>query len=144
MSFSRLTAARLEDFSESPEQETGKHHSDGQGENPGHHQVANGCPLQAGMIGGHGTGDTLRQHVSGTDGQTEGVRGANGSHGSDFRGGALRVSEMILAVFFADRDDDALPADHGAQSERNGDRHFDPQRDEASGAELYETGVITR
>ena len=37
---------------------------------------------------------------------------------------------MGLADLFADGDDDALPPDHGAEAERDGDGDLDPGRDE--------------
>lgn len=57
---SRLSATApcaSENLAEGPEEEAGKHHGDGQGKHPGHEQVAESAPLQAGAIGGHGTGD---------------------------------------------------------------------------------------
>ena len=36
-------------------------------------------------------------------------------------GGALAIGQVRLADLFADRDDDALPADHGAEAERDRD-----------------------
>src|SRR5262245_22395405 len=41
---------------------------------------------------------------------------------------------MVLADFFADGDDDALPTDHGAEAESERDGDFDPQRNKASRA----------
>lgn len=40
--------------------------------------------------------------------------------------GALCVGEMAFAYFFADCDDDAFPADHGADAECESDRDEDP------------------
>jgi hypothetical protein len=50
----------LEDVAEGPEEEAGEHHGDGEGQDPGHQQVAHGGPLQAGVIRQHGAGDTGR------------------------------------------------------------------------------------
>ena len=47
--------------------------------------------------------------------------------------GALRVGQVFLADFFADGDDDALPADHGAHAERQGNRHLHPGGNELGG-----------
>ena len=41
---------------------------------------------------------------------------------------------MGLADLLADRDDDALPTDHGAKPEGEGDRRLDPDRDEVGDA----------
>jgi len=70
--------------------------------------------------------------VRGADREAESVGSADSGHGGDFGGGTLCVSDMVLADFFADGDDDALPADHGAEAESDGD--FYPQRNEARGA----------
>ena len=40
---------------------------------------------------------------------------------------------MILADFFSDGDHDALPTDHGAHAERQGDRNLYPRGDELGG-----------
>ena len=47
--------------------------------------------------------------------------------GDQFGGRALRVGQVRLADLLADGDDDALPADHGAQPERDRDRDLDPE-----------------
>ena len=39
---------------------------------------------------------------------------------------APALGEMVLADFFADGDDNALPADHGAEAESERDSDFDP------------------
>src|SRR5262249_31353794 len=52
------------------------------------------------------------------------------SGGDHFGAGALAIGHVNLADFFPDRDDDALPSDHGAQSERDRDRDLDPQGNE--------------
>ena len=97
-------------------------------------QVAHGGPLQAGVIRHHGAGDARRQNVSRTDGQTEPIGCADGGHRGDFRGGALSVGEVVFADFFADGDDDALPADHGAEAECESGGDLHPKRNEAGGA----------
>lgn len=53
---------------------------------------------------------------------------SDGQHGDDFSGRALGVRQVLFADFFADRDDDPLPADHGSQSERERDGEFHPYR----------------
>src|SRR5262245_42964567 len=40
---------------------------------------------------------------------------------------------MVLADFFADRHDNALPADHGAEAKSKSDGNLHPQRNEAGG-----------
>jgi hypothetical protein len=37
---------------------------------------------------------------------------------------------MALADFLADRNDDALPSDHGSETERDRERDFDPGPDD--------------
>ena len=51
-------------------------------------------------------------------------------HGDELGCGALAIGQMRLADLLADGDDDALPADHGAEAERDRDRDLDPGRDE--------------
>jgi hypothetical protein len=48
------------ELAEGPEQEAGKSHGYRQRQDPGHHQVANRGPLQAGVICRHGAGDARR------------------------------------------------------------------------------------
>ena len=62
--------------------------------------------------------------------QAEHVGRADREHGDDLGRGALRIGQMGLADLFADRHHDALPADHGAEAERDGDRDLHPERDE--------------
>jgi hypothetical protein len=50
---------------------------------------------------------------------------ADGQHCRDFGSSSLRIGEVILSNFFADRDHDALPADHRAHTECESDRDFD-------------------
>ena len=65
--------------------------------------------------------------------QAEYVGGADRGGGNQFGRRALRVGQMRLADLLADGDDDALPADHGAQPERDRHRDLDPERDELGG-----------
>src|SRR5580704_2337815 len=85
------------------------------------------------MVGGHGAGDAGGKHVGGADGEAESVGGADGGHGGDFGYCSLRVSEMALADFFSNGYDDALPSNHGAESESHGDGNLDPEGNEAGG-----------
>ena len=64
-------------------------------------------------------------------GKAEPVGRADGDHRGDLRRRALRVGQVVLADLLADRDDDALPADHRAEAERDRDGDLDPARDEA-------------
>ncbi len=64
------------------------------------------------------------------DRQTVVVGDADGRRRHDLRGGTLAVGEMGLADLLTDGDDDALPADHGAEPERDRHRDLDPGRDE--------------
>ena len=89
--------------------------------------------LQTASIRSHRSGHSRTEDVGGTDGQAEIVRSKDCGHCNEFGAGTLGVGEMFLADFFADGDDDALPADHGAESECKGDRHFDPARNELGG-----------
>ena len=63
-------------------------------------------------------------------GRPKTVGGADRRHGDEFGRGALAVGQMRLADLLADGDDDALPADHGAEAERDRDRDLHPGRDE--------------
>ena len=85
------------------------------------------------MVGGHGAGDAGGEDVGGADGEAEAVGGADGGHGGDFGDCALGVGEVALADFFADGDDDALPADHGAEAQSHGYGDLYPERNEAGG-----------
>ena len=85
------------------------------------------------MIGGHSARDSGRKYVGGTDWECRVIGHSDGRHGGDFRGSALRVGQMVLADFFADGDHDALPADHGAETESDRDGDLDPERDEVRG-----------
>ena len=69
--------------------------------------------------------------MSGADGQAQAVCGADGGHGRNFSGGALRVGQVALADFFADGHDDTFPAHHGAESEGQCHGYLHPQGDEA-------------
>src|SRR3981189_2855445 len=55
---------------------------------------------------------------------------ARGGGGARVGRSALRVGEVGLADLLADGDHDALPADHGAEAERDRDRDLDPARNE--------------
>ena len=57
------------------------------------------------------------------------VGAEDGEGGSDFGGRALSVGEVLLADFLADGDDDAFPADHGAEAEGDGDGDLNPGGD---------------
>jgi len=48
----------LENVAEPPEEESGKHHGDRQGEHPGHGQASDGGPLNTGVVCGHGSGNS--------------------------------------------------------------------------------------
>src|SRR5271170_5021972 len=85
------------------------------------------------MVGGHGAGDAGGEHVSGADGETESVGGADCGHGGDFGDRSLSVGQMLFADLFPDRDHDALPADHGAEAESHGYGDLYPERYEAGG-----------
>jgi hypothetical protein len=52
------------------------------------------------------------------------------SGGDELGRDALPIGQVGLADLLADGDDDALPADQGAEPERNCDRELDPERDE--------------
>ena len=51
------------------------------------------------------------------------------AHRHDLGRRALAIGQMLLADLFADRDDDALPSDHGAKPKRERDRHLYPDRE---------------
>ena len=71
-----------------------------------------------------------RQDVRGADRHARRRRPGRWSrHRHQLGRGALGVGEVRLADLLADRHDDALPADHGAEAERQRDRELDPQRD---------------
>ena len=52
--------------------------------------------------------------------------------GDQLGGGALAIGQVGLADLLAHRDDDALPADHGAHAQRHRHRHLYPERNEAA------------
>ena len=81
-------------------------------------------------VGGHRAGHARREHVRGRDRQAVHIGRADGQHRHHLGRGALRVGQVRLADLLADRHHDALPADHRAQAERDGDRDLDPQRNE--------------
>ena len=70
------------------------------------------------------------KHVRRADRQAVHVGRADRRHGDDLGRGALRVGKMRLADALADRHDDALPADHGAETQGDRDRDLHPGRDE--------------
>src|SRR5215470_1506700 len=102
----------------------------GQRQHPRHQQVAHGCPLQPRAVGRHRSGYAGRQHVRGRNRKPVHVGGGDRSGGDHFGAGALAVGHVNLADFLADRDDDALPSDHRAESKRDRDRDLDPQGNE--------------
>src|SRR5262249_19255084 len=116
---------------ESPKEETGKQQGDGQSQKPSQKEVWGGRPMETGTIGHHRSSDAGRQHVCSTDRQAEPVRRSDGGHGGNFRCASLAIGQVILSDLFANRYDDALPANHGAQAEGQSDGDFYPQRDEA-------------
>ena len=61
------------------------------------------------------------------------VGGKDGGHGDQSGAGALGVGEVLLADFLANGDHDALPADHGAQTQRQGHGDLDPGGNELGG-----------
>jgi hypothetical protein len=69
---------------------------------------------------------TRGEHVRGADGEVILIGKDDRAGGDQFGTGALGVGEVLFADFFADGDDDALPSDHGAQAEREGDGKFYP------------------
>ena len=81
-------------------------------------------------VGRHGAGDARRQHVGGRDRQAVDVGGRDRRRRRDLGRRALRVGQVGLADLLADGDDDALPADHGAEPERDRDRDLHPDRNE--------------
>ena len=64
------------------------------------------------------------------DGKAEPIGKADGCHGDQFSRSSLTIGHVGLSDLLADRDDDALPTDHGAKSEGEGDRRLDPDGDE--------------
>ena len=54
-------------------------------------------------------------------------------HCHQFGASALGVGQVLLADLFAHRHHDALPAHHGAHSERKGHGHLDPRGNELGG-----------
>jgi hypothetical protein len=58
------SAGTLENVAESPEEETGKKHRHGKGQDPGQRQITHRPPLQTGVIRVHGSGDTRGKNMS--------------------------------------------------------------------------------
>src|SRR5580700_2346719 len=108
----------------------GEQGRNGQGEDPGEGDVADGRELEAAAVGHHGAGHAGGQDVGGGNRHVEIIRTENGEGSDDFSGGALSVGEVLLADFLADGDDDAFPANHGAEAESDGDGDLDPGGDE--------------
>ncbi len=61
------------------------------------------------------------------------VGGDDRRHRRDFGRRALAVGQVVLADLLAHRHHDPLPADHGAQAQRERDRDLHPGRDELGG-----------
>ena len=75
--------------------------------------------------------------MRGRDRQAVDVGRADRGHRDQLRRRALRVGQVALADLLADGDDDALPADHRAEPERDRDGDLHPGRDELGrGVEL--------
>ena len=90
-------------------------------------------------------GDAGRQNVRRRHRQAEAVRRADRRRRDDFRRRALAVGQVGLADLFADGDDDALPADHRAETERDRHADLDPERNELGRAiELLLEGADLR
>ena len=64
--------------------------------------------------------------MRGADGQSKLISGKYGRHRNQSGAGALRIGQVLLTDLLAYRDDNASPADHGAESKRQRDGHFDP------------------
>ena len=88
------------------------------------------CSTASRPVRQHGTGDPTRQNMGGRDRQAERISGADCRSGDKFRGSTLPVREMALADLFANRHHNALPADHGAETERDRNRHLHPDGNE--------------
>ena len=71
--------------------------------------------------------------MGGTDGQAKVVGGGNGGHCDQFRAGSLGIGQMLLADFFSDGHNDALPTDHRSHTQRQGHSHLDPDGDKFGG-----------
>src|SRR6202034_3533143 len=105
------------EVTEDDEDAGGEQGRDRQGKDPGEGDIADGGKLESAAVGHHGAGYTRREDVGRGDGQVVLVGGDDGDGSNDFSGCALRVGQVLLTDFLADRDDDALPAHHGAESE---------------------------
>jgi len=77
--------------------------------------------------------NTRGQNMGGRNRQTVHVGRGDGPGRNQLRSCTLTIGQMRLADFLADRNDDALPTDHRAESHCNGDRDLDPSRDEFRG-----------
>ncbi|MNE31782.1 hypothetical protein D3C80_1253650 [compost metagenome] len=89
--------------------------------------------MQAATVGDHGARHAGGQHLGGGHGQAVQVGGTDGEHGHGFGRRALGVGQVRLADLFADRDHDALPADHGAKAQGDGHGDLDPEWNEMGG-----------
>ena len=78
--------------------------------------------MQARPVGRHGSGHTRRQDMGGGNRQTIHVGGGYCARRDEFGGGSLTIGQMSLADLLANRDDDALPTDHRAKTQCDGDR----------------------
>jgi len=70
------------------------------------------------------------QHVRGTDRQAKVVCGEDRRHRDKFGRSSLRVGQVFFAYLLADCNHNALPADHGAHSQRQGHSNLYPSRNE--------------
>ena len=61
--------------------------------------------------------------------QAEQVGRFDRGESDDFRGGTLSVGQVRLADLFADRDHNALPTNHRAQTQRDRHGKLDPGRE---------------
>ncbi len=92
--------------------------------------------LFAAMVPSH----ARRENVRRTDWKAIRISSENGAHRNKLGRGALSVREVGLADLFANRDDDALPANHGAETKCQSDRDLDPGGNEAG--RLVEEGLV--
>ena len=72
--------------------------------------------------------------MGGAHGKPQHIGDADGHHGNEFRSRSLSVSHVSLADLLADGHHNALPADHGSQSQRQRHCDLDPERDEVGDA----------
>ena len=99
-------------------QADGNQHRGGKGQDPGQCYGSNSAPLQSGAISRHSARHSARQDVSRRDRQPIEFCAENCA-GSDHLGqGTLRTGQVLLADSLADGNNDALPANHGAEPKR--------------------------